>query len=66
MTSTNTTLAPTPTGSSVDLTHVYCCDYDLALCGLDVTDMPEVPDGTGQDCVVCLDLEEQTCPRCGE
>jgi hypothetical protein len=46
-------------------THVYCCNPDTALCGLDISEMPEVPDGTGHDCIVCTDLEEQQCPDCG-
>lgn len=63
------TTTPAPTADTTDLndrtTHVICCNPDRALCGHDVSDEPEVPDGTGHDCIVCLDLEEQTCPRCG-
>jgi hypothetical protein len=51
---------PSTTGTSIDLTHVYCCNPDLALCGEDVSDTPEV-DEDGQLCVVCDDLEEQPC-----
>ena len=60
-----TATAPSPTTTSVgeDLNHLYCCDPDLALCGLDVSALPEVDDDT--DCVVCLDLEDADCD-CGE
>lgn len=49
-----------------DTTHIFCCDPDTALCGWDVSDTPEVPDGVGHDCIVCLDLEMQPCPICGD
>lgn len=48
-----------------DLNHIYCCDHDRALCGADVSGDPEV-DIDDADCIVCLDLEDATCPRCGE
>jgi hypothetical protein len=63
----NTALAPDAgtTGFDNDTTHVFCCDPDTALCGFDVSDTPEVSDGVGHDCIVCVDLEAQTCPHCG-
>lgn len=57
--------APTRTGGSTDLNHIYCCDPDIALCGADVSAHPIV-DLDDADCVVCLDLEEQPCPTCGQ
>lgn len=58
------TLARTE-GSNDAITHVWCCDPDLALCGEDVSAEPEVPDGVGVDCVVCIDLEDHPCsPGC--
>lgn len=48
-------------GGTTDITHVWCCDPDVALCGEDVSTEPEVPDGVGIDCVVCVDLEDQPC-----
>lgn len=56
-----TAIAPSPAATSVgsDLNHLYCCDPDTALCGLDVSALPEVDDDT--DCVVCLDLEDTEC-----
>lgn len=44
------------------LDHIYCCNPDRALCGTDVSNMPEIDDA---NCVVCLALEEQPCPDCG-
>lgn len=62
------TTAPAPVATPTDLgnvtTHVFCCNPDRALCGHDVSDHPEVDGPTPNDCVVCLDLEEQPCPRC--
>jgi hypothetical protein len=62
-------LTPTIDSQPVPLndrtTHVICCDPNTALCGLNVSEEPEVPEGTGHDCIVCLDLEEQPCPHCG-
>ncbi|MFB8182554.1 hypothetical protein ACFC8N_42525 [Streptomyces sp. NPDC055966] len=52
------------TRSDSETTHVFCCNPDLALCGSDVSDTPVVPAGVGDDCVVCLDLEQQPCPHC--
>lgn len=53
-----------------DLSHVFCqCDPDLALCGRDITGEPKsdevdwVPDE--DTCVVCDDLTDSLCPRCG-
>lgn len=39
-----------------DLSHIYCCDPDTALCGTDIsgTDDAEFDEA---DCVVCADLE---------
>ena len=44
--------------------HYYCeCDPDRALCGLDITDFPETEHEP--ECVVCVDLGDLRCPRCG-
>lgn len=49
------------------MTHVYCyCDENLALCGTDITGWQEAEDDEDTECVVCLDLEDQPCERCGE
>lgn len=63
-----TATMPTPaetTSTSDVIAHVYCCDPDTALCGHDITDMPEVDGPTANDCIVCLDLHDQPCPHCG-
>ena len=63
------TPAPAPeatrTGSDSDITHLYCCDPDTALCGEDLAESPEVPYGVGVDCVVCEDLDQLACSNCG-
>lgn len=55
---------PSTTGTDTDLTHLYCCDPDIAICGEDLSGTPEV-DEDGQLCVVCEDLEFQPC-ACAE
>ncbi|MFK0172650.1 hypothetical protein ACIQU5_28025 [Streptomyces sp. NPDC090306] len=65
-----TALAPelaTTDGDDGDgLTHLWCCDPDTALCGSDLTGDEDLDDDAEVDCIVCLDLEETVCPRCGE
>lgn len=56
----DTAPAPTTNSTSTGLTHIYCCDPDLALCGEDLTDIPTVDEDTNL-CVVCEDLEDQPC-----
>lgn len=56
----DTAPAPTTSNTSTGLTHIYCCDPDLALCGEDLTDIPEVDEDTLL-CVVCDDLEDHPC-----
>lgn len=46
-----------------DLTHYYCCDENASLCGFDITNAHETEMDT--DCVVCNELAELDCPRCG-
>jgi hypothetical protein len=65
MTTTPARTATTTRNSHDDTTHVFCCNPDRALCGQDVSTEPEVPYGVGHDCIVCLDLEDQPCSRCG-
>ena len=60
-------LLSTETGNGAgtdDLDHIVCdCDEDRALCGLDVSTSPW-SDG-GLDCVVCAELDDLPCERCG-
>jgi uncharacterized protein (DUF1778 family) len=57
--------ADSSTTPASELTHRYCCDENLALCGLDITELGEARPGE-QDCVVCEDLDEAdiACPQC--
>lgn len=60
----STLLAPAATGHDDDLHHVTCCDDDIAMCGLDVTDVPW-GDGEGEVlCPLCAIAEEEdlACP----
>jgi hypothetical protein len=68
--STETAPAPvtTDTGDS-DLDHVFCCEPTMALCGVNIAGDP-VNEGewTEDDpdlCVVCVDLSDLPCERCG-
>lgn len=68
-----TTLAPEPTAATTDqgddLSHAACpCYPDTALCGVDVSGLEWADEGDDptDPCVVCLDLAEQPCPRCGQ
>lgn len=47
------------------LTHLFCCDPDLSLCGLDLSLTPYGMSPGEEQCVVCVDLEDAVCPRCG-
>lgn len=55
-------VSPSRQGAGHMLNHIYCCDPNLSLCGLDLSDVPETDSET--DCTVCLDLEYETCPSC--
>jgi len=45
-----------------ELLHTYCdCDPDLALCGVDLTNVSEAEDGVL--CIVCEDLIDLPCRR---
>jgi hypothetical protein len=65
-----TALAPEPVAlrdsGDDSFTHVVCCNPNLALCGSDVTDVDWVGDDVEATCVVCAELEELACTRCGE
>lgn len=62
----NDTASVTAVSPVVDEMHYVCsCDPNVALCGTDVTHerWDETREAT---CVVCDDLAEADCPRCGE
>lgn len=51
-----------------DMWHTFChCSPDVSLCGVAVGDDAEVEWESTQatECVVCADLEDRDCPRCG-
>lgn len=61
------TVTPRPTGEDLladaELNHVVCCeDENVALCGIDASDIEF--GGDGLPCVVCDDLEQTSfCPK---
>lgn len=46
---------------------IYLCSEDIAFCGEDLTGIAEVLDYDGDSltCVVCADLDQYPCERCG-
>ena len=55
-------LAPVATAEDDDLIHTYCCDPNVALCGLYDPDGHWVDQVDPTDeCVVCVDLEDGPC-----
>lgn len=55
----DTAPAATSSTTGTELFHWYCCDPNVAYCGTDLTDVPEVDEG--DMCVVCQDLEDAPC-----
>lgn len=56
------------TDDPANMIHAFCwCDESIAICGADLSDYKEVlsPD-VEAECIVCDDLEDRPCPRCGE
>lgn len=45
-----------------------CDDGEIALCGTDVSsaEWEDADSDEEADCIVCYELAEQGCPRCGE
>ena len=55
-------------GDDDDLDHYYCsCNEDVALCGADISDALDITGSpeSGDTCVVCIDLDDLSCERCG-
>jgi len=53
---TATELVPATTGTGTtnrDITHLWCHNPDIALCGTDVSGYPEVANDVPATCVVC-------------
>lgn len=69
MTTTATSPMPSPTKATDDdeLTHIFCCDVDRALCLSDISDATFTLDSDGKlECIVCIELEEKPCEVCGQ
>ena len=66
MSTTTLVQSSTITTAPYESIHIVCsCDFDVALCGADVSgrplrDMKPHPN----DCLICLDLQPMPCPRC--
>lgn len=65
--STLAVAVPSRNAVGSDLDHLYCCNSDLSLCGLDIADLDELEEFPEDDlCIVCRELEEKPCERCGQ
>jgi hypothetical protein len=52
--------APDATG---DVIHLWCCDENISMCGLDITDEPEVqPEEDEVLCPMCALVEDEGLP----
>ncbi len=50
-----------------DLLHWYCeCNEFIGLCGVDLTNAQHGDPELEPICVVCDDLDDLPCPRCGQ
>lgn len=51
------------TDASDELDHLYCCDENVAMCGIDLTDVVEIPaDEDGPVCPLCNYVESEGLP----
>ncbi|WP_101791098.1 hypothetical protein [Nonomuraea indica] len=58
-------VAPGRPKADPDDDHLYCCNPDLSLCGMDISDSPERDFPDHECCLVCLALEDTPCgPGC--
>jgi hypothetical protein len=57
-----TSALPVEAGS--DTNHLFCCDPNKSLCGLDISNHPYIGDDADITCVVCADLLDDDTP-CG-
>ena len=66
---TETEEKPDTTGNDFgnDLEHYCCtCSINVAFCGADLSDAEYVEyEETPDDCVVCVELKDRPCERCG-
>lgn len=57
----------TSTNGPDDIIHLVCeCDEDVAFCGERFPPGKPFRDNEEANCVVCLDLDQFACERCGE
>ena len=58
-----------PVTAKRELMHVICeCDWDVSMCGADVSSAHHCPDDMScgcEPCVVCDDLIDTPCRKCG-
>jgi len=48
-----------------DDNHLYCCNSDVSLCGLDIADSNELDFADEETCPTCRDLADLPCgPGC--
>jgi hypothetical protein len=54
------------TVDATELFHLWCCDKDEALCGLDISNLPETDGIVEPKCETCyrLDDEDADCRKC--
>jgi hypothetical protein len=63
----STATLPAPTVLDVaddNVDHIYCCDEEVSLCGMDISGEPEVEPGTHPTCPLCVWASE-ACGPCG-
>lgn len=59
-------VAPAPAEEDDDLTHYYCCDPTVGICGVPLIGVAEDDDpGHHRMCMVCEDLSYHPCEQCG-
>jgi hypothetical protein len=54
---------PTSTSSGGDVDHWYCCDPNVAFCGLDITETPEGRFSVDM-CPLCVLVDDDGGPGC--
>ena len=58
----STAALPAPIAANVgDVDHLYCCDPDVAMCGLDLTGVPEGREFT-HVCPLCAEVNDSDTP----
>lgn len=55
------TSTTTTTEDDAEIVHIVCCDYDVAICGTDVSAVGWVSVEVEPTCLVCVDLDRFGC-----